>query len=56
MVINKDFWKNIVASWLKIETEEDRQATFSFAEMMGNMVGTSENKVKSLADELFGEE
>ena len=55
MVINKDFWNAIASSWISIEKEEDKKATSFFASFLGGKAGTSDDKVKSLAEELFGE-
>ncbi len=55
MVIKKEFWNAIASSWISVEKEEDKKATSFFASLLGGKVGTSEEKVKSLAEELFGE-
>ena len=55
MVINTDFWNTIASSWISVEKEDDKQATSIFASFLGGKLGASEDKVKSLSEELFGE-
>ena len=51
------FWKNVVNVWINVQTKEDREQTKRFAEELAqNIIGSKKEKVRSILDELFGEE
>ena len=57
MMFDELFWKNVVNVWINVQTEEEREQTKQFAEELAQkVIGSKKEKVRSILDELFGEE
>ena len=51
------FWKNVLNAWINVQTKEEQEQTKSFAQLLAQKENNSKKvKVKSIFDELFGEE
>ncbi len=56
-MLDNVFWKNVLNAWINVQTKEEQEQTKSFAQLLAQKENNSKKvKVKSIFDELFGEE